>query len=98
MIDDNRGKSAYAVLAASTKIANVEICKIRYIGVPLPNTARPITDNSVSLSDGTGPRGGASTAMAKKHEPRIAPMIVSVVAAFFDSGLRNAGTPLEIAS
>ena len=56
MMDDSRGKSAYAVLAASTKMANVEICRIRYIGVPLPNTARPMTDSSVSFSVGTGSR------------------------------------------
>ena len=30
--------------------------------------------------------------------PRMTPIQTSVVAAFFDSGRRNAGTPLEIAS
>ncbi len=70
MIDESRGKSAYAVLAASTRMANVDICRIRYIGVPLPNTARPMTDSNVSFSDGTGARWWASTAMPKKYDAR----------------------------
>jgi hypothetical protein len=34
----------------------------------------------------------------RKSVPRMTPMVVRVVAAFFDSGLRKAGTPLEMAS
>ena len=34
----------------------------------------------------------------RKPTPRMIPMYVRVVAAFFDSGLRKAGTPFEIAS
>ena len=36
--------------------------------------------------------------MPKKNEPRMSPIHISVVAAFFDSGFWNAGTPFEIAS
>jgi hypothetical protein len=40
----------------------------------------------------------ASTDTPKKHDPRMPPMIAMVTAAFFDSGLRNAGTPFDTAS
>ena len=40
----------------------------------------------------------ARTETPRNSEPRIVAIHVSVVAAFFDSGRRNAGTPLEIAS
>src|SRR4051812_25037457 len=98
MIELSRGKSANAVLAARIRIANVEICTSRYKNVPLPNTADAITDSSVSVSVGYAWRRWASSEMAKKNVPRITPIHVRVIAAFFDSGLRNAGTPLEIAS
>ena len=47
---------------------------------------------------GYGPRWWARICTPMNSVPRMTPIHTSVVAAFFDSGRRNAGTPLEIAS
>ena len=49
MIDDSRGKSAYAVFAARVRIAAVANCSTTYRTVPLPNTAAPSCDITVLL-------------------------------------------------
>ena len=46
MIDDSRGKSAYAVFAASVRIIAVATCSTKKIP-PLPNTSRPICASTV---------------------------------------------------
>src|SRR4051794_40113864 len=98
MIELSRGKSAKAVLAARIRMANVEICSSRYRTVPRPNTWAPITESRVSVSVGVGRSRWASTDTPKNDTPRMKPIHVSVVAAFFDSSFLNAGTPFEIAS
>ena len=60
--------------------------------------ARPICAITVRSWLGYGWRWWASTETPKNSEPRSTPIQTSVVAAFFDSGRRNAGTPFEIAS
>ena len=53
MIDDSRGKSAYAVFAASVRIAAVASCRNQKMKL-LPNTCLPICANTVTLSLGYG--------------------------------------------
>ena len=55
-------------------------------------------DRIVSSSLRVGCSRWASTEMPKNAVARITPIHTRVVAAFFDSGLRKAGTPLEMAS
>ena len=55
-------------------------------------------DSRVSPSLGVGRSRLASTEMPKKNVARIVPISSKVVAACFDSGFLNAGTPFEIAS
>ncbi len=55
-------------------------------------------DSSVSSSLTVGEMWLASTEMPKKKPPRMVPMAIRVVAALWLSGLRKAGTPLEMAS
>ena len=98
MIDDKRGKSAYAVLAASVRMAAVANCSTTYSTVPLPNTAVPSCDITVVFSLGYGPRWWARICTPMKSVPRMMPIQTRVMAAFFDSGRRKAGTPFEIAS
>src|SRR5258708_9954870 len=97
MIEESRGKSAYAVFAASVRIAAVASCRNQNVK-PLPNTCLPIWANAVTLSLGYGCRWWARIDTPRNSVPRIVAIHVNVVAAFFDSGRRNAGTPLEIAS
>src|SRR6478672_4891125 len=63
-----------------------------------PNTCLPIWANTVTFSLGYGCRWCARIDTARNSVPRIVAIHTSVVAAFFDSLRRNAGTPLEIAS
>src|SRR5262245_61445648 len=98
MIEERRGKSAYAVLAASVRIAAVGNCSTTYMNVPVPHTAEPSCDITVVFSLGYGPRWWARTWTPMNSVPRITPIQSNVLAAFFDSGRRNAGTPFEIAS
>ena len=53
MIDERRGKSAYAVLAANVRMAAVAIWSTTYIR-PLPKTALPIWEITVSSWLGYG--------------------------------------------
>ena len=53
MIDESRGKSAYAVLAASTRISAVEICSKKKTGPP-PKTCSAIWAITVCSSLGYG--------------------------------------------
>ena len=55
-------------------------------------------DSTVSLSLSVGWSRWASTEIPKNAVARITPIQTRVVAAFRASGLRNAGTPLEMAS
>ena len=99
MIDDSRGKSAYAVFAARVRIAAVANCSTTYSTVPLPNTALPSCDITVSLLARV--RAEVVGQDLHAHEQRAEddrPSTSAWSAAFFDSGRRNAGTPLEIAS
>ncbi len=59
--------------------------------MPEPNTALPMIDSSVSFSETVGLRRWASTEMPKNVAPRIVAIHIKVWAAFFGSGLRNAG-------
>ena len=52
----------------------------------------------VPSSNGTTCMCAASTDSPRNITPSSEPMTTSVVRAFFHSGLRNAGTPFEIAS
>src|SRR5258708_36375867 len=97
MSDERRGQSAYAVFAASVRIAAVASCRNQKMKL-LPNTCFPISENTVTLSLGYGCRWCARIETPKKSVPRIVAIHVRVVAAFFDSGRRKAGTPFEIAS
>ncbi len=78
-------------------MAAVANWRITYTG-PSPNTALPSCESTVSSWLGYGWSRLASSAVPKNSVPRIVPIATSVVAAFFDSGRRNAGTPLLIAS
>src|SRR5438445_9314202 len=97
MIDDRLGNPLYAVFAARLRIAAVANCSTTK-SAPLPKTARPSWANTVRSWLGYGCRRCASTETLKKRPPRSTPIQTSVVAAFFDSGRRNAGTPLELGS
>ena len=100
MIDDSRGKSAYAVFAARMRIENVAIMVIQN-RTPLPLYRYwAIRPNPFELSPSAryGLRWAATTEMPRKHVPRMAPIHMSVRAAFCDSGFLNAGTPLDTAS
>src|SRR3954463_8388860 len=97
MIDDRLGNPLYAVLAASVSTAAVANCSTTKIG-PLPNTAMPNCAMTVRSWLGYGCNRWASTDTPKNKVPSTTPIHTSVAAAFFDSGLRNEGTPLEIAS
>ena len=79
------------------RIAAVANCKSTNTG-PLPNTASPSCAMTVWSWLGYGWSWCASSAVPKKSVPRIVPIATSVLAAFFDSGRLNAGTPLLIAS
>src|SRR5688572_848101 len=79
-------------------MANVENWRMKYIGLPSPNTPAPMTDITVSSWLTTGFRWLARMETPRKYVPRITDMRVRVVAAFLDSGGRKAGTPLEMAS
>ncbi len=72
-------------------------CKSVCMG-PTPKTARPIWEMTVSACVGYGSRWRARIETPRNSDPRMNAIVVSVVAAFFDSGLRNAGIPFEIAS
>ena len=52
----------------------------------------------VPFSNGATCMCAASTDRPRNITPSSVPMITSVVRAFFHAGLRNAGTPLEMAS
>ena len=99
MIDASRGKSAYAVLAASIKIRNVPISSSQNITPLPPKMYSAIRPNPLPSCS---PRNGFSLAARidtpKKHVPRMTPIQTSVVAAFLLSGFLKAGTPFEIAS
>ena len=97
MIDVRLGNPLYAVFAASTRIAAVANCNDTNTG-PWPNTAPASCDSTVRSVLGYGFKRCASTEMPKNRVPSSAPIHTSVVAAFFASGRRNDGTPLEIAS
>jgi hypothetical protein len=97
MIEVRLGKPLYAVLAARVRIAAVANWSTTNAG-PLPNTARPICAITVRSWLGYGRRWWASTDTPMNKVPRSTPIHTSVAAAFFDSGRRKAGTPLEIAS
>ena len=97
MIDDRRGKSAYAVFAA-----RVEDSRGRELEEPehevVAEYLLPICANTVTTLLGYGRRWWARTDTPRKSVPRIVAIQVSVMAAFLDSFRWNAGTPLEIAS
>src|SRR6476660_4752318 len=92
MIEVRLGKPLYAVFAASTRIAAVANCRITN-SAPWPHTAAASCERTVLCSLGYGCRRCASTEI-----PKNTPIHTRVAAAFFDSGRRNDGTPLEIAS
>src|SRR5450432_3970694 len=97
MIDERRGKSAYAVFAASVRIPAVASWRNQNTKL-LPNTCLPISANTVTTLLGYGRKWCARTDTPRKSDPRIVAIHVSVIAAFLDSFRWNAGTPLEIAS
>ena len=100
-IEASRGKSWYAVFAARMRIRAVNVCSTTNM-TPSPNTVSPIcasTDVDAAMCSSVRTFSSA----AKPEIPRnigmlMAPISSSVVAAFFDCGRRNAGTPSAIAS
>src|SRR5258705_10017784 len=97
MIEESRGKSEYAVFAASGRMPAVVSWRTQNTTLS-PNTCLPIWANTVTFWLGYGSIRWARIDTPRNSDPRIVAIHTSVVAAFFDSLRRNAGTPLEIAS
>src|SRR5438128_923742 len=92
-----RGNPWNDVLAASIRIANVEIWMSQNMKPP-PNTALASSDTTDTDSLGIACVRTDSSAVPRIIETEITPRIASVCDAFRPCGRRNALTPLEIAS
>src|SRR4029079_18234930 len=95
-----RGKALKLVFAARNRIRAVAAAKVTNRMEPSPNTAPAAiaTTDAPPSSVGRTSKATATTVSPTNRMASRTDMAVMVLAAFFDSGGLNAGTPLAMAS